>query len=134
MRFSFISDLNILINVAVLHNIFRYFILFLCFQIVQLATYIVYFPKWPPFLFPYRNLKSYSVDQMLHFLLQKIQFKCIVLQEILFCNYKINVVFQDDVYKNGNILEPEIIPFCLIYIQYILCYGLISIETLESCF
>ena len=34
--------------------------------------------------------------------------------------------------KNGNILEPEIIPFYLIiYIQYILCYELISIETLN---
>ena len=43
-------------------------------------------------------------------------------------------MFQDDVYKNGNILEPEIIPFCLIYVQYILCYGLISIETLKSYF
>jgi hypothetical protein len=40
---------------------------------------------------------------------QSIKFEYIELQEILFYNYKINVVFQDDVYKNGNILEPECI-------------------------
>ena len=72
---------------------------------------------------------------MLHYLLQKIKFEYIELKEILFYSYKINaVVFQDDVYNNGNILEPEITPFCLIYIQYILCYGLISIETRKSYF
>ena len=66
---------------------------------------------------------------MLHYLLQKIKLEFIELQDILLYNYKINVVvFQDDVYKNGNILETEIIRLCLIYIQHILCYGLISIE------
>jgi len=53
---------------------------------------------------------------------------------MLFYNYKINVVvvFQDEFYKNGNNLEPEIIPFILIYIPYLLCYGLISSETQKS--
>ena len=60
---------------------------------------------------------------MLHYLLKKIKFEYIELQEILFYNEKINVVlcFKILMYtKNGNILEPEIIPFYLIiYIQYI---------------
>ena len=60
---------------------------------------------------------------MLHLLPQKIKFEYYELQEILFYNYKTNVVvFQDDVYKNDNTLEPEIIPSCLIYIQYIYIY------------
>jgi hypothetical protein len=135
MRFSFNSALNILINVAVLHNIFWYFISFLCFQIVHLHLFFhckIIFPiiqyiqtlffeednvtfDQQSMILGYdkgtekgvilgniliydRNLKSYSVGQMLHYLLQKIKFEYIELQEILFYNYKINVVvFQDDV-------------------------------------
>jgi hypothetical protein len=125
MRFSVSSAF------AVLHITFWYFILFLCFQIVHLGTYISIFPKVTPFLFPYRNLKSYSFGQMLYYLLKKIKFEYIELQEILFYNYKINVVvFQYDVYENGNILEPEIIPI-LFNLHW---YGLISIETLKFYF
>jgi len=64
---------------------------------------------------------------MLHYLPQKLKFEFIELQEMLFDNYKINVVvvFQDDFYKNGNNLEPEIIPFYLIYIQYTILGNLI---------
>ena len=52
-------------NLAVSHNILWYFVLFLCFKIVHLATYI---SKFPPFLYTYRNLESYSFRQMLHYL------------------------------------------------------------------
>ena len=75
MRYSFSSALDILINVAVLHIIFWYFSLFLCFQIVHLVTYTSIFAKITPFSVPYRNLKSYSVGQMLYYLLQKIKFE-----------------------------------------------------------
>jgi len=34
--------------------------------------------------------------------------------------------------KMKTTFEPEIIPLCLIYMHYILCYGLISIETQKS--
>ena len=45
-----------------------------------------YFPKVSPFLFPYYNLKSNSVGQILHYLLHNIKFEYIELHEILFYN------------------------------------------------
>jgi hypothetical protein len=50
-------------NLAVWHNIFWYFILFLCFQIVFFATFIFKFsPKVPPFLYPYRKEKNLNIN------------------------------------------------------------------------
>ena len=65
---------------------------------------------------------------MLHYLSQKLKFEYIEKQEIIFDN--VVVVLQDAFYKNEK--KPEIIPFWLIYMHYILCYGLISIETQKS--
>ena len=94
-------------------------------------VYISIFPKSTPFYVPLSQPKSIPCSSNVTLYSWKNKFWIYWITGNIFYNYKINfVVYQDDVYKNGNILEPEIIPFCLIYIQYILSYGLMSFEIL----